>query len=560
MASTLKSIVAFTDVAGGGAAFGDNHNLNVDGVGVVPDKVELDNPDFEYVSASTTQIIVRNNGAQGSCNALCEFWYSPDRAFGSGNAGINDQLTPAPFVPSGSGGSATGGQALTYRDDGVATDIYVDQTNGSDSNDGLTPATALATLPAVRQKFPWQLMGNSRFVVNLLNTTATQLTYRDDAIRIGGGNEALFVSFAYRGPSMILFSPTTGPATAALDGTPSVDVGNRTRFDFTGAAPGWTVNDLAGSFIRITRGGVRVFNELPISENTADTIFVDTLGITGTLLATDTAEIVIPAVRLQAPTGNTSLGILTAIGQSSICPGFISALAAGTQQCTFERIAIGDAYLVGIHGLCFDRCQTDAPLGFGLRIFSGSSAFVNHALKSAVLQLGGGSDFQPQSRDVTFGSDPVDRGPRVSVTGVDDSSIQVGNAAGGFIPNFQGVVRFGAPLSNYRNSFGDGITCDGPSALIIPDSVPVQGTGNSGVGLRARRGARIRVPGGTDTTITGTGGDLAVETGAAVSYGTGVGEFEEAAGFAGNFTRVQENAGSAASPRGDTSVITTAAI
>jgi hypothetical protein len=77
-------------------------------------------------------------------------------------------------------------------------------------------------------------------------------------------------------------------------------------------------------------------------------------------------------------------------------------------------------------------------------------------------------------------------------------------------------------------------------------------------GITARLGALVQIAGGDLVTITGGGGDLKVGDAAAISYGTGVGDFEEVAGYAGNFTRRLE--GTAAAPTGDASVITTAPI
>ena len=85
----------------------------------------------------------------------------------------------------------------------------------------------------------------------------------------------------------------------------------------------------------------------------------------------------------------------------------------------------------------------------------------------------------------------------------------------------------------------------------------LQGDGNTGSGVQATENGAIKLVGGTLVTITGALGDLQLADGAAISYGTGAGEFEEAAGYAGIFTRAQENAGSAASPRADSSIIRT---
>ncbi|KKM13282.1 hypothetical protein LCGC14_1717840, partial [marine sediment metagenome] len=142
-----------------------------------------------------------------------------------------------------------------FRDDDVALNVFVDQIAGLDTNDGLTIGTALKTLDEVRRKFGVTMQGISRTIVNILNSTASQLTYTATRLFLGGGNMAIVDTFSYRGPAMIQFMPSTGPATAALDATPATRVdqtgaasgtGERTKINFSTAAPGWTVGDLAG--------------------------------------------------------------------------------------------------------------------------------------------------------------------------------------------------------------------------------------------------------------------------------------------------------------------------
>jgi hypothetical protein len=101
MASQLKNIVTFTAVASGGQST-LAHGLNVDGLGVVPDKIEFDNGDFTYISADDTNLTVRNDGAApANLNALCEHWHTIERTFGSTAV---TALNPQPFVVEGEGG------------------------------------------------------------------------------------------------------------------------------------------------------------------------------------------------------------------------------------------------------------------------------------------------------------------------------------------------------------------------------------------------------------------------------------------------------------------------
>jgi hypothetical protein len=123
-----------------------------------------------------------------------------------------------------------------------------------------------------------------------------------------------------------------------------------------------------------------------------------------------------------------------------------------------------------------------------------------------------------------------------------------------------------ANFSVYRcGSFqGHGLLVEGPCLFVAAGSgaattsAAVLGTGNSGAGIKCMFGGIARVNSNATeekTAITGGLGALMVTVGAAVAYGTGVGEFEEVAGYNGNFTRMLE--GTATAPTADTSLITT---
>jgi len=568
-ASTLKAIIAFPNVAAG-ASSAVAHTLNVNGTGVIPDKVELmSDSTFSYVAADDTNLTVRNDGsAAATCYALVEYWYSANRVF----AQPLSQLTPAPFVVSPGTPGVIGGTGVTFRQDGTTLDVYVDQINGNDGNSGLSAAAALQTLPALRDRFPWYYRAGARLVVHLLNDTAAPITYRAEAIDIGAGGEALSGSVGYRGPEMILITPTTGPATAALDVVPAVQVdqtntpsgvGNRTRFDFTTAAPGWTPGDLSRAFARVTRGAVQVFFELPIIENGADYFIVDSINIVGKLLATDTVEIVQPAVYIKGLVGSPNYEFLAITGQAGVCPQTIAGLDTGYPA--FERIGFGSYYAVGVFGLTFDRCHTEGP--FPCIHLGGSYQFMN-TLYNASLNVIGRSSTWLYSR-AESPTDPIyqpgtgvyeaSTGPMIVIHDAFSEGLVVGGSS---YDAPRGVGNYVSPTALGISIYGaayDGVRVDALSEFIVPkDGSFIGGTGNGtyqGVGVRSRHGSVARVPRiTTNVTITGADGDLKVEQGAAISYGSGVGQFREVAGWDGNFTRVLE--GTATHPTGDSSRIT----
>lgn len=97
MATILKSLVQATGIASG-AGTALNHNLVIEEVGIIPDKVTLSNPSFAVLSATATQVTIRNDGqVAADCDVLCEHWFSAERVI-SGTA-----LAVQPFVPNSAG-------------------------------------------------------------------------------------------------------------------------------------------------------------------------------------------------------------------------------------------------------------------------------------------------------------------------------------------------------------------------------------------------------------------------------------------------------------------------
>ena len=445
------------------------------------------------------------------------------------------------------GGGNLNAAAVTSRDDGEIVNVYVDSVGGNDNHNGLSPEKALKTLLTVRYKFPTHMINNSTIIVNLINTTTSIVEYPAEALHIGSTDSVIVNTYVYRGPPMIQVVTATGSASEALDSTPAVKVdqtgvssgtGNRTRLDFTTAAPAWTTNDLAGNFLRVTRAGVQVFHEIPIVENTADTLTVDTLSIVGTLLATDIVEIVEPAVKIAGPAH--AFNIVGLIGSSPTLGNPIADL----QGANFSRISFSAVMAQGAVGVQFSACKflTD----FSSSFYGGSASFVNTVSLTNI-------DFL-----CTSAAQPVGRSDDAPIsTTASVSLVVIGGTLfiGGTtstVPRHASAFISTLPVCVYRAT-GVGVRVQGPGTLFLVDA-SLNGAGNSSVGVECRMDATANIRGGTLCTLTGTSGDLRVQTGAIISYGTGVGDFNEVAGWNGNFTRALE--GTATAPTGDTSRIT----
>ena len=109
MATQLRNIVRFTGVAPS-TPTSLAHNLNLDGVGLVPDLLIQSRGDYT-VTADDTNVTVTNNGLiASSIDVFVVHWHTIDRVFGADTV---TSLTPQPFVVVGdSAGSATGNEQI----------------------------------------------------------------------------------------------------------------------------------------------------------------------------------------------------------------------------------------------------------------------------------------------------------------------------------------------------------------------------------------------------------------------------------------------------------------
>lgn len=110
MATQLHQILAFLNVPNGGTATLP-HNVNINGFGVLPDRVFFDSGGFAVNAISTSSLTVQNNsGALASVNVWLEHFHTIERDFGAAQVLA---LSPQPFIVSGGGsGGLTGNQQV----------------------------------------------------------------------------------------------------------------------------------------------------------------------------------------------------------------------------------------------------------------------------------------------------------------------------------------------------------------------------------------------------------------------------------------------------------------
>lgn len=436
-------------------------------------------------------------------------------------------------------------------------DIYVDAVNGDDARDGATAATALKTLHEVYLRIP-DLVGNDGgLTIHLADDGAGGVAdYPVNELRLGGA-AGWFNAYRYRGPQMVLVTPTTGDATI-VGGLTATLVGQRTRIDVA-PNPGWTVNDFQGKFLRVTRGGELVFFELPIAENDADSVFIDTrTGISANIQAGDTIEIVQPGAKFVSTSNGLCIFIRGHAGCLPTDSAFWATYETDKQAASFERVHIGDfPVMAGVHGLTFDRCVLDNTPFFK----GGSVSFINTictlGIKLSCMSL----EFPIQGRPDTPTSPIHQTIGDASVELLCTEILLIGNPDGiGQYKTFRNVSVYNQANVNRGAIHVVGMgsmfwASDSNDALAV--NAALLGSNNVGPFIWCIHGgqARINTTAGANppTEGTGAGDPLRVGKGAAIAYGTAAGAFEEVAGFNGNFHRML--AGTAAAPTGDASRI-----
>lgn len=480
--------------------------------------------------------------------------------------GANASAAYAPVVTVGAINDAADPADIVS--DGNTTNIYVDSVNGDDGNDGLSTTTPMQTLRAVYDRFPIRALQRSQVIIHLagvggFGASATGVAdYDITNILCDGDGSAWGTTYHYRGPQMVPVTPATGPATAALDATPVVAViggsanagGLRaSRFDFGTAAPGWTVNDFNGKFLRITRAGALVIFEAPIAVNAADSITVLLNGLAAApdaIVNSDTVEIVEPGARFINDTlPALDFDTCRISGVSTQDADVADGAPAPQAGLSFQRVQFRTSpFVQGAWQIEFDRCA----LGTNLIVKDGSVFFMCCQVGALSLWNASATGFYTLPNPDTATSPIVAN--RALFMELQATSMIVGEG-------------YGPASWQSGGSIGFALTPSGFNSLMVGPQSYLQSTGDiqglspvagSRAGIRAAQGGFVQVSGnGTPgrTSVAAAGGDLRVGpvASAYVDYGTGVGDFEEAIGFNGNLQRFPTSPGDI----GDGSIITT---
>lgn len=472
------------------------------------------------------------------------------------------------------GSGAEAGSSINRFQTSGTTTVYINSATGDDENDGLTALTPLASLAGWMAKFAAFTVHPGQMIVGLADSLnqywntvlpdplATPLDYEVDAIMLNSvAAEYLYGALSIRGPQMVHVAETGTEfreisATALTAGTESMTV------DVTGGV-NWAVNGLKQNWVQFENlaGAVptdKLYYELPIVSNTATQLTLDVNTIRAALnalIGTVWARIVRPGANIAAVGANFAITI-GGIGGAMVGDYDASQHSGGV----FERIRFRDYTIVRneFSGV-FDRCRFDGIATYGARV-----GMINCLAAVDVAWEGGSVDRPVPRPDLATGTtNPNTQTRDTQMQLLSYVGIVVGRESGG------AMLLATRNLSSYSGGV-DGITVGPGAKLVMSDQVTgstpaLQGSGNTGVGLRVLTNglARIEIPttaGPTTTgkcTITGTGGSLKVSTGAAVAYGLAAGNFSEVVGWNNNFTRVLE--GTAVHPTGDASIITTRA-
>jgi len=455
---------------------------------------------------------------------------------------------------------------------GTAIDVYVSATTGTVTGAG-TKVSPLDGPDSVLAKFPIFLFGNPSgapainiHYANSLNqwdddrvgglpvysATATQTVYQTSQLWIWNTQPFNYM-FTHRGPQLVRATGlTSGPTIIPVGNVKSLSTPagtKKTRMTF-GTNPGWTAANLKGRFARFINSntGNQVIFEIPISNNAAASIDMDTVTINTQLtadLANMTVEICDPGFQLTGTAANfTSFDV-----KAEPCLG--SFFGASIERCFLNGMQ-------ATSGCFLDRCLIAAALrqsGDGWGWFNCSTKTDGTVTLDGMILRGGstGSPVVPRADTVSSPEDPhsgfdlqVYQGLYIGTEDVNFTFQPL------FLPFFFTVWRGISVYDSAQSGLSVGLksmlrTSPQMPAPLQANKVPVQGGNNAADGWMIFADGLVIVdsPSGNAGLInlTGTQGDIFLVpelagTPNGIRYGTGVGQFEEAAGWAGNYTHI----------------------
>jgi hypothetical protein len=500
VATTLKAIINSGSVAAGATAT-LAHTLNIDGVGQVPDTIEVDNAVFDVLSADATNVVVQNtSGSAASVNVLVEHWYSVERVFGASGT---TALSPQPFISTASQPDLPSNIFPA----GTEELRYVRSATGDDANDGLTPATAWQTL----NKGLGFLAGfstNRRKTLDVSDSTFSATEQLNFPALFGGVDADL--SFAGSGPNNFFFR-TIGQIRAEQSLQQALTVTNVTP-DATTGLPTLTVSQVlvpnahVGQFVigaGLAEYGVVVTNDAnTLLVASASNVFTAPVGAylpSTTFTFGDAANFFQQATYINMFAHFTVQGIsFLANGANQTALTVLPSMPWNMQLCQLQGLTVLGGSQLGTMDACYitRRYGQDGASMICRSSFFDAVTFENHG--------DGASGLDAYISCFFDGCNPVLAGNFESRMGVQMQDCEIANGTA------EGILVRGANVNRIedtriRDCATDGIIVDAPVRLRVDNVV---GTNNGGFGARLQNGAQVEVLNGP--TLTGASGQVSL--------------------------------------------------
>jgi hypothetical protein len=374
---------------------------------------------------------------------------------------------------------------------------YYVRTTGSDSNDGLSTGTALATLVAALDKIPALIKHKVLIDMGAGTFTGADITgfIIDQGQTLGGSintpDASLIISGTLGQPTL-----TTGTATGtATSGTTSqlVDTGQA-----------WTTNELRGRLVLVD-GNYRV-----VRDNTDDTI--EFCAVYGASTSGKAYEILEQKTILN---GNVA-------GYGYAALAIWDTYAVYRRCLIIENIKIdaADAYwgflAYGVTGFSLSQSWIDKPSGSGgtglvlqsiMSEFDAIEIYISgNFAEGSIAKYNAGilRNFRAVAKGVSSFGFSFNG---VSVDDVEIAAIDCGGA-GCYMAETWPIGNLQMNRGYFADNGSHGLQLGSPGALEIAN---VAGSGNTGYGVYNDSSTRLDI--GSGVTVTGTSGDLSIDAG-----------------------------------------------
>lgn len=508
MADRLKNIIRFTGVAPGGASTVLPHGLRWGTRARTPDTIKASVLSGLTITADDTNITVVNNGnAAVDVDVLVEAWHTVERSFGPEST---QDLTPQPFIEAARVSNVDG----MVRGPGTSQRLVYVRTGGSDTTgDGLTAATAYATIDRALQDLPLVIYGSS-WVIDITGMTIARTipivlppSVSTDKIEYFAG-DLMFPWMPLKTPITIQAEPTT------IDTIEAADIVSNVAAPTTGLRT-LTVNRAYGvdEHRRRFLVGSGLSQIAPIASNTANVLSLcTTLAFTAPLRIIDlSASINMGAVSNSAIlTQGLGAGLLLrGIDVTHGLTNYGSISVGSTPRFEAHTCRMDGVYVQEGVGTClFYGCVFRGFPGVGQARhpvqFSGSGpSFYNCFFDQTIWRNYATVNQLYIVACIFDGCSSIGHGNNHEV----HSTFQIDNS---WIKNGtdDGVAYWGGARSSCRSvqidgSVGNGVYAHAPGQIYLEKTI---GTGNATYGVYATDGSHVQVDG--NTVVTGVGGDL----------------------------------------------------